>query len=122
MPLTYHVHKHLLRKDNQLLLVTEREWGFATLTGDQLQEFTRDMQEVDIIEQQMIATGQWITENLPATHELMGYTLTIPWGLKVTLLNEHGPEKPPFHEHYAKWAKVMQADPNTTYIPPYWVD
>jgi len=53
MPLTYHVHKHLLRKDNQLMLVTEREWGFATLTGDDLQEFTRDMQDVDVIEQNM---------------------------------------------------------------------
>ena len=122
MPLVYHAFKHILKKGNESILVNEREWGFATLTGDDLAEFTHDMAEVDVVEQNMFDTGEWEVEILPETHVIDGVSYVVPVGLKITFLKVNGSERPTFHPNYTKWTQVMLADPNLTYISPYFLE
>lgn len=122
MTMVYHAFKHILKVNDEPILVTERQWGERTLTGAQLEEFTADFDQIAQHEQQLIENGTWIVEDLPEQHNINGMVYSVPVGVKITMPNATGPEKPAFHEHYYKWGPIMLADPNITYIEPIWVE
>lgn len=120
--LLYHAFKHVLKKDDKNVLVNEREWGEAQLTGTQLEEFMKDFEIVDEHEQNLIWHGIWIIETLSDQHPLGDFDDTDSIGVKVIFPNESSDsEKPTFHPVYYKWLPMMLADQNLIYVPPVWV-
>jgi predicted RNA-binding protein len=119
------VPKCIYRVDGgKVVLIDNKEWGQFALTGDDLTEWNADIAEILAYENQQIADGDLVKEDVAATTETInGVTATVVLGQKATFPNlDTDIDDDTWHPTYAKWQSAMAEDENFTYVRWYSVD
>ena len=121
MAFVYHAFFHVLTENGNKTLVTERKWGQARLTGDDLTKFNADMEEAYAPFTADLDAGKILLSEL--TEEITtgsGHTMTVTIGDKLTFPG--ATSKYEFSSKFYEWAEVMKQDPNLSYLAPVWID
>jgi hypothetical protein len=109
----FKILKSILTKDGKKYPVYLHEWGYATLTGDDLAQFENDLEEIRNHFQTKIDSEEFVSDPIFESIETSQGTINIEVGLKIYSATNYA-DRP---AKDTEWHQRMADDPNVKYNP-----